>query len=754
MPTVSPPHPSSPWSILCVGLLLSIPPQAAAESGAPAPLAASAPRVVATGDGTWTENLPSPRERSKQAAVYDGPRKRMIMFGGKCQDACCPNGPVGDDVWALMLDTVTPRWVQVRPTGVSPGAGLGPAAIYDSVRQRMLVAGATGSVWALSLAGAPVWSQLAITGTGPSPTTASAVYDPVRDQMIVVMSSGTWVLPLASGSQWTQPVTTGKAPTGVVSAIYDPVRDRVVVFADSVRALTLSGSQTWSLLTNNPMPRSHTAIYDPVRDRVVLHGGCVAGGCGFTETWEMSLSGTPAWTQLSTAGPLVGFHSAVYDPLHDRMVVFGGYAKQFYTDWSSRELWTLSLDPALQWNDFTPRNPPRACAIPAVRDPVRSRVIAFDDSVRTMSLVGLPDWSTVLAGGTAPSPRQDYSAVYDPLRDRLVLFGGWVWSGAVKQQLTDLWSLSLSSPEQWAPLSPAGTPPVSSGPAVYDPVHDRMLVFGPQRVWQLGFAAPLTWSEIVPTGTPPPVDSGFTAVYDPVRNRALVFGGGGAGGLVSDTWELSLAAAPAWNTLAPSGAPPAPRTDAMAIYDPTRDRMVISGGALDAGTLATDTWALTLGSGPVWVPLATDGAAPGGLTALYDPGRDRMVTLGTCAVAVTAGCPDPEPGLWGLWFGGVLGVPAPQTTSQLALAQNRPNPTRGPATIEFSLGQRGSVSLRVYDLSGRVIRTLIDGALERGDHGVRWDGRRSDGSLAQPGAYFYELRTNGERLARRLVLLQ
>lgn len=709
----------------------------------------SEPRIAA-GDGTWTVNLPGPQERSRHAAVYDSQRNRMIMFGGRCQDPCCADGPVPDDVWMLMLDSDTPRWVQVRPTGTSPGLNLGPAAIYDPVRKRMLVPGSSGQVWELALANAPQWNKLSLIGTGPSPTVPTAVYDPVRDQMIVVTSTGTWTLALAGGTQWTQLATAGTTPIGLGSAIYDPIRDRVVVFADSVRALSLSGTPTWTVVTNNSMPRSHSAIYDPVRDRVVLHGGCVGVDCGFTETWAFSLSGPPVWTQLLVNGPLVSYQSAVYDPSHDRMVVFGGYGKQIYYYWSSRELWTLSFA-SMQWKEQTPPNPPRACSIPAVRDPARSRAIVFDDSVRVMGLGGLPTWNALAA--TGPTPRQEFSAIVDPQRDRMMLFGGWVWSGNTKQQLTDLWTLSLSSPETWASAIASGTPPASSRPAVHDPLRDRMLVIGTQNIWALALAAPMAWSAIVPSGTPPPVDSGYIAVHDAAHDRVLVFGGGGAGGLVNDVWELVLAPAPAWNHLAPSGTPPAPRVNAIAAIDPGRNRMVISGGMFNDGTVATDTWAMTLSPSPAWTQLTTGGATPSGVTGFYDPSFDRLVTVGTCAIATLPDCHDPDPGVNELWFGGVVDVPR-QALGRLSLAQNRPNPMRGTATIAFTLARPDHVSLRVYDLSGRLIRTLVDGGLPAGDHAVPWDGLRSDGGVAMPGAYFYELETAGQRLTRRLVLLQ
>ncbi len=741
----------TPTVIGAVVLLLVLAVPSAWSAGAPVRLPASIARLAAVG-GTWSECLPGPQQRSKQAAVYDSHRDRMIMFGGRCQDACCPDGPVGDDLWMLPLATDSLQWVRVWPGGISPGNGLGPAAIYDPVRDRMLLPVSAGHVWELALAASPTWSQLTVTGTGPSPSAPTAVYDPVRDQMVVVTSSGAWTLSLGASPAWTQLAPTGRAPTGVQSVVYDPLRDRLVVFGDSVRVLSLAGAPAWSALANNRMPRAHSAVYDSVRDRIVAHGGCAGSTCGTRETWALSLAGTPVWTQLSASGPMVSSHSAIYDAAHDRMVVFGGYLNQFYVDWSVRDLWTLSLS-TLEWRNVTPPQPPRGCGITAILDPLRQRVIAVDDSVRVMGLAGLPTWSAIPAAGPAPSPRNGYAALYDPVRDRVVLYGGWVWDGAAKQPLTDLWTLALASPERWMAITPAGTSPPTAGPAVYDATRDRLLLIGDQRVWALSLGEAMQWSELAPTGAPPAADTGFSAIYDSPRDRVLVFGGGGGGGLTSDTWQLTLAPAPAWSALAPAGASPAARAGHMAIYDPYRDRMVISGGDTGAGT-ASDTWALTLAPQPAWIPLETGGVVNGRSTAIYDPGRDRMVALGTCAEAVGLGCPAPDPGLWALGFTGVLDVPPVPRSGPLSLAQSRPNPALGSALIPFTLERPGVVRVCVYDVAGRPIRTVFDGALAVGAHTVRWDGMCADGSRARPGAYFYELTTAGRRMTQRLLLLR
>jgi hypothetical protein len=250
------------------------------------------------------------------------------------------------------------------------------------------------------------------------------------------------------------------------------------------------------------------------------------------------------------------------------------------------------------------------------------------------------------------------------------------------------------------------------------------------------------------------VDSGFSAVYDGSRDRILVFGGGGGGGFTSDIWQLALTATPEWSPIVPTGSPPEPRIGAVTIYDSGRDRLVVAGGRLINGATAVDAWGLTFSPTPAWRPLVTEGVAHPGTTGIHDPILDRLVMLGGCEAAASPECPEPEAGLWELRFGSVLDAPRTPSREHPVVAQNRPNPMRSGTTIEFSLRRSGPVSLRVFDPTGRFVRSLCDGLLPSGDYAMHWDGRWSDGRRAAAGTYFYELRHDGARSSRRLVLLE
>ncbi|MGB3541552.1 T9SS type A sorting domain-containing protein [Rubrivirga sp.] len=84
-----------------------------------------------------------------------------------------------------------------------------------------------------------------------------------------------------------------------------------------------------------------------------------------------------------------------------------------------------------------------------------------------------------------------------------------------------------------------------------------------------------------------------------------------------------------------------------------------------------------------------------------------------------------------------------------ALEQNRPNPFAGTTQIAFDLEQASSVTLRVYDATGREVATLADGQMAAGPHSVSFDA----GSLAA-GVYVYTLDIEGEISSRRMMVIR
>ncbi len=102
---------------------------------------------------------------------------------------------------------------------------------------------------------------------------------------------------------------------------------------------------------------------------------------------------------------------------------------------------------------------------------------------------------------------------------------------------------------------------------------------------------------------------------------------------------------------------------------------------------------------------------------------------------------------------GPVGVSDPLSVRVPAwLGQNTPNPF-GPLTrIRFGLSRTATVSLRVFDVRGRMVRTLDRGSRSAGEHTIVWDGTDDRGRAVASGVYFYQLVSPDGVLRRRMVL--
>ncbi|HET7496824.1 MAG TPA: FlgD immunoglobulin-like domain containing protein [Candidatus Eisenbacteria bacterium] len=99
----------------------------------------------------------------------------------------------------------------------------------------------------------------------------------------------------------------------------------------------------------------------------------------------------------------------------------------------------------------------------------------------------------------------------------------------------------------------------------------------------------------------------------------------------------------------------------------------------------------------------------------------------------------------------VAPAPAPPPTRLLA---NRPNPFNPSTVIPFELGTSGRVALRLYNVSGALVRTLVDAPATPGRYEARWDGRDNRGLPVASGRYYARLTAAGETKTRTLTLLK
>jgi hypothetical protein len=110
----------------------------------------------------------------------------------------------------------------------------------------------------------------------------------------------------------------------------------------------------------------------------------------------------------------------------------------------------------------------------------------------------------------------------------------------------------------------------------------------------------------------------------------------------------------------------------------------------------------------------------------------------------------------------VYGQPTPYQTDatvpplaaySLELSQNVPNPFGARTTIRYMVPRDQRVALRVYNVSGRLVRTLVDGVAPAGPNRVDWDGCDGRGKALSSGIYFYSLDDGSRTITRKGILL-
>jgi hypothetical protein len=88
------------------------------------------------------------------------------------------------------------------------------------------------------------------------------------------------------------------------------------------------------------------------------------------------------------------------------------------------------------------------------------------------------------------------------------------------------------------------------------------------------------------------------------------------------------------------------------------------------------------------------------------------------------------------------------------LHQNWPNPFNPSTRIDFTLDEAGPVSLKIYDISGRLVRTLVDESRSPKSYMEEWDGRDVAGNDVASGVYFIRLTARGNTITRKAVLVR
>jgi hypothetical protein len=296
------------------------------------------------------------------------------------------------------------------------------------------------------------------------------------------------------------------------------------------------------------------------------------------------------WTPVSSAhspGPRT-LAAVAYDTKRQRAVFFGGISSLNFTT-NIYETSTWEWD-GQDWHEFNTKIAPSGRYNHGMAyDPIHDKVYLYGGKDQNgTQLLDLWEWDgaawQLLCPVCNPAGRSQHSMFYDPDREKVIIYGGlgekpypeaWMWDGTA-------WS--------WFYFA-TSKPAFNRDMLVYDPTAKQVVCFmgadwGGTWTWS-GDA----WAKLDLT-LQPPLRYYMYYGFDPVTNDIYLFGGYHDGKDFNDTWIFD---GQAWEQLLPALSPPV-RTSGVAFYDEVRKSFVIYGGD-KFGKPYNDMWELKLSEG-------------------------------------------------------------------------------------------------------------------------------------------------------------
>jgi hypothetical protein len=523
---------------------------------------------------------------------------------------------------------------------------------------------------------------------------------------------------------------------------------RTVIFSAFLTCILLTSvadaldDWTQQYPVSKPSARYQHAMAYIGGDQVLLFGGYKSGSDHDDETWMYDLSDNTWIQQIPSTKPLGRmFHAMAYIG-DDKVLLFGGWDG----DSSYADTWVYDLSDH-NWTQQSDSVGPSARYLHAMAYIGEDQVLLFggqdaggyDDETWIFDLSDTA-W-TQLSPVSKPSARHLHGMVYIG-GDQVLLFGG---ADAIVGYTNDTWVYDLSS-DNWYQQSPS-TKPSERG-------YHGMAYMGGDQVLVFGGANPALNDE--------------TWIYD-----------------ISDTVWIQDS-----NTTQPSA------RWGLRLSETSMDGssyLVLFGGFDD--NLDDETW--TFGGGDYPLPVE--------LSSFTATGSQEIVTLKWTTesewnnqgfhiyrrqgiskdferitqelIAGAGNSSTPQRYIWqdqqvengqvywylleSLDFQGETRRYGPVSTMLLdalpltcQLFQNYPNPFNPETWISYQLPQAGPVTIKIYNISGQLVDTLVDGEHAPGTYRVHWDGRNFHGIPAASGIYFCQMKTPQLVQTTKMILLR
>lgn len=598
---------------------------------------------------------PAPRESA--AMIYDAALGRPILFGGRTTADSAGIRWSIPETW----EWTGSRWVQRYPNTSPPGRST-HGFVYEPSRKRGLMFGGfdrediLGDTW--------VWEQgdwrKLTPSVSPGPRFIFGMtYDPQGDRVLLYGGRGTLLATDVSltdtwefiGSTWRRVAENGPLLSGPLLG-YDAIRREMILLGSNSEFVTemyrLNGT-TWEKMTPSQLPpcvSASTMVYVEHLQRLLVTGGICSNGLNIDQTWEWDGTDWTLITLTSTHEPRYS-HAIAYDPKRHETLVFGGFTFDIsgstyrYVDearWqlvsdtttpTGRSLFVMEPDTASgvtwlfgghnqsdeffdlwkyqngNWLQVTGgKTAPPVCLYPAgAFDSDRGRLVMICEDSTTWEWDGA-EWASITSTDT-PAARRFSSMVYDPVRKKTVLFGGyvniayfdetWTWDGKV-------WTRVVKAKN--------GPPARSNTSMFWDPSQQKIVVFGGigrptanDRIRRYGDTWSFDgtkWTEIKSLSNPPSPRYGCQARFDPVSGKVILFGGKNDDEeYINEQFEWN---GTAWTKVTPARVPSARMNGAM-FHDPSTGKTTLFGGY--AGYHFSEIWELQDGT---WVVRAETGS--------------------------------------------------------------------------------------------------------------------------------------------------
>ncbi|HET6149520.1 MAG TPA: kelch repeat-containing protein [Polyangia bacterium] len=415
-----------------------------------------------------------------------------------------------------------------------------------------------------------------------------------------------------------------------------PDRDAAVV---TISAALVTSPATWHNLWGSwPAARYEFGVaYDSDRQEIVVQGGRLnTSGDAGGDTWVWN-GARGSWTEQTPSEgnnfPRVG-NAMVYDPVRKKTLLFGGWQPSgmlFLGD-------TWEWDGATQtWTERTPSTAPSARYGHAmVWDPDRQRVVLFGgkdlNNQRKNDLWewdgASATWMTRAQGGTIPTARYGHKMAYDVVRKTVVLRSGNTGTVDPGSWTNDTyeWDEPTST---WTKPTPTGSPNYYSNgwdKVAFDSERSKVVVYSGYypNMFEWNPVAPQSWNVLTMPSTGGPAYDG-ELVFDASQHQMVVFGGQ----TVRTLWQWDNAAL-LWINRSTPFSGPLQRTGPSLAFDAMRGKLLVFGG-LAASTYYNDIQEWSHVDATFTNKTNPAGTRPDGRqqsAMVYDSKRDRILLYG------------------------------------------------------------------------------------------------------------------------------